>query len=308
MAFRNAIKLLISKFGLVWVLLLYIVMVGVVVFGLSITFILSVRNDFIAAGIGNMVTQLFSLFINGAAFSEIGLQFSNIIEAVKTLFLSSPQTIINTTLIAVIVILVFRFIFGWYELPLICVIESNMSSGARISFTGCMIGNLGKSVKFVLVKMIFTVLYDALIFFIVYQLLGLFKISVMIMFAPFIIMLFILTTTAFRYSLISMWAPRVGVEKGKIFASFGYSVKMCFKNFGSVYSSFLVLWTLLIAFNFIVGLFTFGAGLLLSIPISLLLLNNMNMTIYYGKNGKRYYVDGAIFTPRNAVPPVDKVE
>ncbi len=57
-------------------------------------------------------------------------------------------------------------------------------------------------------------------------------------------------------------------------------------------------WTLIIAVNMLVGLFTFGAGLILTVPLSLLFVNVLNMTVYYGKNGRRYYTDSAtVVTP-----------
>ena len=64
-----------------------------------------------------------------------------------------------------------------------------------------------------------------------------------------------------------------------------------------MFAYFLVAWVIIIALNIFVGLFTLGAGLLISIPVSMLFVSILNMTLYYGKNGKRYYVDGTVITP-----------
>ena len=52
MSFKNAFKLLISKFSYVWVILLYITVMFVILLSLGLTFLLPVIRSFAAAGIG----------------------------------------------------------------------------------------------------------------------------------------------------------------------------------------------------------------------------------------------------------------
>ena len=119
-------------------------------------------------------------------------------------------------------------------------------------------------------------------------------------------MIVLLVLLAVRYSLIAMWAPAAVLREGGIFRSFGFSVKSAFRHFGSVFSTYLMAWTLIIAVNMLVGLFTFGAGFILTLPMSLLFMHLLNMTTYYGKNGKRYYVDAATVVTPPIVSEQDK--
>lgn len=306
MAFKNAFKILIEKFGLVWMLLLYIFALAVILVSVSMAFMIPIYRAFLNAGIIEQCTVLFSSITGGESINrwfeiirEIGGSISQLLKENFSLRLNS------TLWLTLVVVFAYRFLLGLYELPLISVLEGAMSSNARIGFGGQLIAKLGKSSRFTLVKMLYTILFDATTAGIVYGLFKLLDIAEISVFAPFIIMFVFILMTALRYTLIAMWSPKIIVDDGKIFASFGFSVRQAGKNFGSIFAYFLVAWVLIIAFNIFVGLFTLGVGLLISIPTSMLLISILNMTLYYGKNGKRYYVDGAIVTPpatKNAEP------
>ena len=298
MAFKNAFKILIEKFGLVWMLLLYIFALAVVLVSISMAFIIPIYREFLNAGITEQFAALFNSIMEGASVNrwfeiirEIGTMSSELLRSSMSLRLNS------TLWLVFVVVIAYRFLLGLYELPLISVLDGAMSANAKIGFGGQIISLLGKSSRFTLVKMLYTVCYDCLTAFTMYGLFKLLDISSVAVFAPFLIMLVFILLTALRYSMISMWAPRIIADNGKIFPSFAYSVKKSFRNFGSVFAYFSVAWVLIIAFNVFVGLFTFGVGLLISVPTSMLLVSVLNMTLYYGKSGKRYYIDGGVYTP-----------
>ena len=113
-------------------------------------------------------------------------------------------------------------------------------------------------------------------------------------------MLTFIALNAFRYAVISMWAPSVIVDGKKIFPAFFSGAKSAFRHFGSIYSSYVVSWVLIVALNLLVGLFTFGVGLLITVPISMTFLSILGMTVFYGKNGRRYYADSSIVYPQGA--------
>ena len=119
---------------------------------------------------------------------------------------------------------------------------------------------------------------------------------------PFIIILILFVTRALRSSLTACWAPCVvngmGVIKG-----FARSSEICFKRFGSVYSTYIISWLLIFACGLFITLFTLGVGMIVALPFAMSLLGHIGITVFYNKTGKRYYIDGAVFTPpvENAV-------
>lgn len=298
MSFKNAVKILIAKFGLVWIVLLYLVIFSAIIASLSITFVIPVVRAFQAAGIGGQFTALFNSIMNGDTVSGWFTVIKEIVDNVGNVLKTDFSAMLNSTLFLVLVLtLASRFLVGLYELPLVAVLEGAMSSNARIGFMGRFISKLGVSCRFVLAKMLYTILYDGVFYTVIYFMFGLFDVKGLALFAPFIIMFAFILLIAARYTVISMWAPSVVVGGKKIFPGLFASVKKTFRNFGAVYSTFVISWTIIIALNVLVGLFTFGAGLLITIPVSMVFINILNMTVYYGKNGKRYYADSTIVTP-----------
>lgn len=291
--------MLVSEFGLMWVLLLYLLITVVLTFSLSLPFVFPVIRLLREAGVGELFQTLFDSIRSGEGTNVWFDNLYAIVHAIKNVLINNKKAAFNTgALIGLVLVFAYRFIFGLYEIPLTTVLEGSMSSNARIGFTGRYIAGIGRSCKFVLVKILYTVIFDAVICLIAYGLFELLNVPVFKFFAPFIIMLAVLSLLALRYSLIAMWAPDIVIRGSGIFRAFGYSVKKGIHNLGSVFSSFVVAWTLLIAVNMLVGFFTFGAGLVLTVPLSVLFMNLLNMTVYYGKNGKRYYVDGTtVVTP-----------
>lgn len=298
MAFKNALKILVSKFGLVWIILLYGITVFALLFAISLPFSLPLLSSIKDAGIGGHFNILFDSVLSGETLPVLFEKIHDIMLALKNMFITDTSAVVNVVMLLVLVLGVFfRFFIGLYEIPLTNVLEGNMSSNARIGFMSCFISKLGKSVKFNLSKMMYTLAYDGLLYLFIFNLFDMFNISFLKWFAPFIIMVVFLVLIALRYSVIAMWAPSIVVGQHKIFDGFGFGIKRTFKNFGSVFSTFIIAWTLIIAFNIIVGLFTFCAGLLITVPLSMLLINIINMTIYYSKNNRRYYVDNTVITP-----------
>ena len=71
MAFKNALKMLISKFGLMWVILLYLLITTVLVFSLSLPFAVPLVRTFGAAGVGKLISEFVASFF--PAVSTYGL-------------------------------------------------------------------------------------------------------------------------------------------------------------------------------------------------------------------------------------------
>lgn len=297
MSFKNAFKLLVSRFGYVWVLLLYMIILLAVLLVLGLTFLIPVLRAFEAAGIGDAFNLALLGFLDGASLSDTFEALTGVYNDVVAILSTDIATFVNSALLVVLVMTIaFRFLMGLYELPMVSVIQGVMSDDARYGFAARYVSLLGKSVRFSLLKMAVMIAYDCLMGGIVY---GATRLGGMIgvLVGPFFFMLSLLVLLALRYSLISAWSPAVIVDGKGVVPALGASIKHAFRNFGSLFSVFTVVWVIVFVLNFIIGLFTFLAGLVVTIPLSIYLINLINMTSYYGKTGKSYYVDGTIFKP-----------
>ena len=190
----------------------------------------------------------------------------------------------------------YRFLMGLYELPLVSVIQGFMSDNARYSYMSKYVALFGTSVKFSLVKMLVMTVYDSLMYVVTFYITR-FCSAISLILAPTALTFSLLIFLSFRYALISAWSPALVVEGKKIFPALWISIKHAFRHMGSLFSLFFIVWLIAFALNVFVGIFTFGVGLLVSAPVTMFFINLVNMTFYYGRAGKSYYVDGVVFNP-----------
>ncbi len=298
MSFKNSFKIFLSRFSLVWVLCIYTIIAGGLIALLSLPFVSIIFRTIREAGIGDEFAQIYRNLLEGATLSNIAEQLALTFKNFIALFTTNKTlSVASSLLILVVVIFAFRFLTGLYELPLINVLDNYMSSNAKTGFAANFISNLGKSSLFSLVKMLYTILADVVILAVIRLLWLLFTVPVLAFFTPFIIMICYIVLIALKSAFMSAWAPAIINGNMPIFKAFAFSIKNTLKNFKSVFGNLIITWLFIIALNVFIGIFTFGAGLIATIPISMLFICILNLTLYYNKNNKRYYIDDAVFTP-----------
>lgn len=297
MSFKNAFKLLLSKFRYVWTILAYLAVMFIVLLSLGLTFLLPVIRALIAAGVGDMLNAALVTFLNGGTILGLFTAFGEVLVTVKNVFATDAKTFVNSMLFVVLVATVaYRFLMGLYELPLVSVIQGFMSDNAKYSYMTKYVALFGTSVKFSLVKMLVMTVYDSLMYVVTFYITR-FCSTISLILAPTALTFSLLIFLSFRYALISAWSPAVVVEGKKIFPALWISIKHAFRHMGSLFSLFFIVWLIAFALNVFVGIFTFGVGLLVSAPATMFFINLVNMTFYYGRAGKSYYVDGVVFNP-----------
>lgn len=145
-AFKNAFKIMVDRFGLVWMLLLYIFILAVVLVSVSMAFMIPIYRIFLGGGIIEEIYALFKSIVGGDSINAWFEQIRNIGQSVSDLFAENFALRLNSALwLIIVVVLAYRFLIGLYELPLISVLEGSMSSNARIGFGGQLVSKLGKS-------------------------------------------------------------------------------------------------------------------------------------------------------------------
>lgn len=297
MSFKNAFKLLLSKFRYVWTILAYLAIMFIVLLSFGLTFLLPVIRALAAAGVGEMLNTALITFLNGGTILGLFTAFGEVLVTVKNVFTTDSRTFVNSMLFVVLVATIaYRFIMGLYELPLVSVIQGFMSDNARYSYMTKYVSFFGTSVKFSLVKMLVMTIYDSVMYYVMFCIARLCG-TISVILAPTILSFTLLIFLSFRYTLISAWSPAIVVEGKKIFPALWFSIRHAFRHFGSLFSLFFIVWLIAVALNVFIGIFTFGVGLLVSAPVTMFFINLVNMTFYYGRTNKSYYVDGTVFNP-----------
>lgn len=294
MAFKNALKNLVTHFGVVWSLLLYIMICTAIIVGLSLPFVLPVARAFRDAGVFDRIGDAFSSLFNEGGWAGLwdGLYASY--ESVVGIFRNNSRVAsLIMSFFILIPIVAIRFLLALYEIPLATVINGRMSCNAAYGLGGKFFSTLGVSVRYSLAKMPITLIFDAVLFGIIYGLTLAIGLSLWLPFALFPVLLVV---WSLRCSLLACWAPSVADGRGVI-KGLALSVKVCFKRFGSIYSTYFVTLLLLMSVGMFVSLFTLGVGIIIALPFSAACLGYLDATQFYNKSGRRYYIDGEVFTP-----------
>lgn len=285
-AFKNAFKIVFSRFSFLWVLLLFYFIAAVILISIGLTTLFNYFDALLTYDFLGEISGIVSQIFNGG-FTGLEQTFSGFFAEMSDLFSN-----VWTYVIFILLSALSRFIFGLADIAIYDNINSYMNSTARLPFGSCFIKRLGKSAVYQLSKMLYALPADIVVYGAVYLASRLFAFPVMAIFTPFLMMIVFIAAYSLRLALFSGWAPRIlNSEHGKIFLSFKESAGLFAKNFGRMYGSQVLFLVLAIALNLFFGIFTFGVGLIITGPLTLYYMTVLNCTLYYQNSGLRYYVD-----------------
>lgn len=293
MSVKNAVRILIGRFGIVWGIMLFVTAYLIVLISVSLIFVNPIVEVFRAEGLFETISELFELMLGNAfTINNITEKITEIWNNIVNVYNSNTGIKINAFLLVTLVFtLLNKFLIGFYELPVLDCLDHKMSANAKLPFFGRFLANLKRSLLFVLIKMLFAIIADIIIAVIIFGLFKLWGINTLLtLFLPLIIIAVLILLLAFRFSLFSGWGPAVITGKKKIFPAFKESVTFCFNNFGRCFGGMVIAWLFIFVVNFLFGLLTFGAALIITIPASMAFICALNMTIYYANTGRKYYI------------------
>jgi hypothetical protein len=291
--FKNSIKILMSRFQLVWAIIIYYAVVTVILGSLGIYVlqptIEAIKDSDIYADLIGLFDSIFSGEQTLQGFSG-GLM--EIYDNVKANVFTRMSVIQSTTAFLFVIAVFARIAYGVIELPTVVMLDGHLSSKASYSFAGKIILHGWRSALQQLIKMLFSLPCDIFIIASVWGLSFLFGVPAVRYFVPFLMILALLLLIPLRLQLFSCWTPGVVADSKKLFAGFFSGVRIAFaRGRMRVYSLYFAMVLLIFAIVVFFGIFTLGAGLVVIVPLSILLLNIANTVVYYSYNGKRYYVD-----------------
>ena len=297
MLLMNSIKILFSNFTVVWKVLLYkiiclalaAILMIVIVWPQISGILTALSNEGLFMNFRAVVSSILSIDINGV--SDTIVAFNNSFERSLEIIAKSGISFALVYISAILIYCVYRFLNGLLELPLFEVIDFNLNSCAKLPITSTYLKNFKKSSLYSLHLLLFSLVFDILMVLAIW-----FLAQVLFIWFSFFAVFFLFTILvllfAFRSTLFSMWKPIMIVNNEGIMKSFKKGLRITFKNFGRLFSHFIVMFFLTFFINLVVAFFTCGAGLILSIPSSFFLFAIFQMVYYFSYKRKKYYTDG----------------
>ena len=83
-----------------------------------------------------------------------------------------------------------------------------------------------------------------------------------------------------------------------VFSGLKDSMMILKRRFLQTYGNAFALVLTIVFLNVFGGVFTYGVGLIITVPVTLLLLSTFGMVAYYSASGQKYYLD-----PHNVMAP-----
>lgn len=299
MKFKHTINVFIYNFNVTYKVLLYRLIILILSLCLYTAVIIPFMNNI--SGTTQFTDLSAALASFGSAFAdlrfyEIQSAWAAIREALSGLIEllgSMAGSVVLTVAVMIIVYLVQKFLAGLGNYTAGALINDRMAMRANSPFIGTLIKNLGKASLYNLIYVPLSFLYDIIIFVaagaIIY---GLFLINVPLLLLIFLFAVIIVFLYVIKMTFTCDWLPALIYGKrgnGSAMAySFRYGGK---KKFSDVLSNFIVIVLMIFAMNVAAVLLTLGAGLLLTIPASYVIIICFEFVNYCDNNDVKYFTD-----------------
>ncbi|MDE6868616.1 MAG: hypothetical protein K2J83_05715 [Clostridia bacterium] len=297
MKFKHTFNVFIDNFSVTFKQLLYrliIVVIAAVLYALIITPFknaLTGSEDYVnlVSGIKGFLSHLVQGRPTDLAHSteQIKTAFDNLLVLVS----DNRANIVWGVVGVVAVHFVEKFFTGLGNYAAAAVINDKMALRANSSFCLALIRNLKEASLYNLMYVPLSLIYDAAILLGLYYLVfkGLFFVIV-----PLQLCLFV-TLTVFAISLKMMfttdWLPALIRGKKGAGKAFLYTFNRRGKNSANVLANFFVIIMLIFILNVAGAVFTLGAGLLITVPSSYVILVCFEFVNYYDREELKYFID-----------------
>lgn len=296
MVLRHSLRVMSSRFSLVYKVLLYIFIVLLLFSAITYAAVLPVIKP-ILVGIDNMdffshILDAFkSIFsfnsdVQTGAFEQISIDLS----AISEVFATNQNNVIVGAILFTIFIFLCKFFVSFSKLPACDVLNNFMNSNSKYGFTSNMIANAKKASAFSLIDTLITIPYYVLVGVILYYV-GYACSFVMVWLSLVSVLTLLILFVSLKSAILNLWLPYYINEDKGVFKSLSNSIlmnkKYILNNLGLYVITYFILYGITIGFSII----TFGIGFIFAISINQMLLLAIQLVVYYRINEKKYYID-----------------
>ena len=297
MILKDALKLSFTNSNNIWKLLLYRFLCSLAILGLTTVIAWPIINVLIKDNFFVNLQKSFEDMLFTLSFEKLFLTIDNVIKNFNNI-ISSNSLVVQTILCGVFVVVLISFMEGYAKMALHQSVYGYMSSLTKYGFTNSYIANFGKATLLNLVMLITILPINILVWGGSYLMASALypKIGVFAIVLTFFLLIVIV---ALKNAFFAGWLPAKIVHNEPVFKSLKLGFKATIRIFLKSISSFLIFTLGVFMLNIFAFAFTAGVGLLITIPMTTLMLIIMGEVMYFESLGMRYYVDGEhIISPK----------
>ena len=301
MLFKNAFHLLVDNFILNYKFLLYRLVVALITLALMAALVYPTVNMLLTGQpFKDLVTLIGEFFRAIATGDTVFLQgFSEQLKQAMADFAvyigEKTPNLVYFCVIIVLIALVSKFLGGMGNFAFGCLVDNKMSSYAKTSFCSAFISNMGRAALWHLVYVPLTFVYDVftlLLCGVVFLILmGIISSGLVAALAALMVSVaLLLAAQAVKLTLFNDAVPAFVTDKMRLRDAFRKSFTFTKERFGRLFSTYLVTCLLILCLNVLFAVCTFGAGLLITIPMSYLMMICIQFVSYYIYGKRKYFL------------------
>lgn len=306
MSYKNTMKLFVSNFTLAWKQLVYLILCTFLFALCSYTLVSPVISVLREAGLFGQIKNLMNMFYNSP--KDIAMTLIEIVKLVLSCIGANFSKIylnIFATLILCIILPYVLYQASIYNLS--SILYQKFTMNMDVNYSHNYLSNFWKSIKFGLTSLVFSLPFFAvnILLIISYILIANSVLKAIIGLA--ILSFLSLMVHATQLTLFSHFTGSVVANDTNAFKTFIKSFPISMKNFVKITASSIILILTAILLNGLIGLFTFFAGLIFTIPATCVLMCIFKVVTFLNINGNRYYLSNSIiFNPQKYVVKKDE--
>lgn len=297
MRFKHTVHVLIDNFRVTYKLLVYVLIVMGITAGLSAAIIIpfiGTLNEIPAySALIHTLNEMGTSILEGdltnltVFIADIKTAFGELINHLA----ADPSVLIAAIAGIALVALVNGFFIGIGNYTAGSLINDKMAMQANSPFAATLIKNLGKASLYSLFYVAISFLYNIVIVLLLYVLLFIALDGVWLLIQLLLFTVFMVLLIGLKMMLISDWLPAIISGKQTVIKACRYSFARKSGNSFFVFSFFASSCILILAVNVLAALGTFGASLIITIPLSYLYLLCYQFVNYCDSNEIKYFTD-----------------
>jgi len=291
--YKNTFKLMFSNGHLIYKIMLYLIVALAVIGGLSFLVAIPIFNLLIDERFFARISDVYSSFLSNldlkALIMEIGVLSERLIDILNENF---AQIFLSAFAVGLIMFVLGRVVLNFYTLPASIVVDYYMSSNVKQGLASAFAQSFKKNILYQLATLITILPINIGLMYLFLFSLRLFKLGgAFVIFSPFIILVGFTFLSSLKHTLFCGWIPSMIVKNNGVFAGLADGFIVPKRRFFQTFANSFALVLTLVFLNVFGGVFTYGVGLLITVPVSILTVYIFGLVAYYGATGQKYYLD-----------------
>lgn len=298
MKFKHTFHVFVDNFSVTYKQLLYRLIVGIIASLITSLIVYEFAIDFINSESFTTLWRGAQEFLKQLTYGKIdGLP--TIAENVRKA-LDEFVVILNTKLaefvLSLLLILLVQIVAKWFgglgNYATAAVINDKMTLHADLPFFTTLIRNLKEAAVYNAIYAPLSVLYDAVISVGMLSLIFLLVNSGMpFIFGIFLFVLVLVVAITIKMTFTTDWLPAIIRGKKKQGEAFKYAFSRKGKGTLNIISNYVIIILIILGVNVAAFFFTFGVGLVLTIPASYVIIITFELVNYYDREEIKYFID-----------------